>query len=545
MATPDRVATPEIPLPFPASDTNNFQSFDVTGRIDELVIPAGQEKSIRVIFTPKRPVPEQTPSTKMFSLREVLCRLITQTFRLFLRSKSVGSKSISCRAKVCDSIISVEPKEIDLGECDIQSLYHTSATITNMSELPALLSLRYTSKAVFIESQNITVPPKRSFVLPIHYIPRTVTSEYRKQIRIVNLKNRSNDCVISLKASNTDRHRVVFHAKFYELLTDTATNQIDFGVAVVGDPSLRCFRIRNITKSNLVLELKGNSEISVYSVLSKDALYEMAWKGLHSTEHEREQRSVWRWEAERYKKKLSLVENLDEYSRKLLSEPMKKEGATYNLEQKRDTRKEKSSDQKKEEKNLHDRQQELENRIKRLIELASPSQKTPTYFSDAGAELDYIETQLRAGRELARSLRDGLLVPVKQVTFAPEEEQIFFITFVPDIRKRSLKGKLRPIDSILSIRILHIDGTLPQDCVNAGITDVSQIAPREVLLLLKTCKSEMELAQKHIHFGHVSVGEQRTKSIVIQNRCEAPLLYIVKKSGSGKLRNLHSTIHLL
>ncbi|GJQ10785.1 hypothetical protein GpartN1_g2576.t1 [Galdieria partita] len=533
LATPDRVATPENPVPFSLLDTSGYQSIDISGRIDELLIPAGQEKIIRVIFTPKRPAQEQTPTTKLFSFRETLCRLMTHTFRLFLRSKSVGSKSISCRAKVCDSIISVEPKEIDLGECDIQSLYHTSATITNMSELPALISLRYSSKAVFIESQEVTIPPRRSYTLPIHYIPRTITSEYKKQIRIINRKNRTNDCIISLKASNIDRHRVVFHAKFYELLTDTTTNQIDFGVTVVGDPSLRCFRIKNITKSNLTLELKGNSEVSVYSVLSKDAMYEKALIGIHSTEHEREERLIWRREAEIYKKKLNLVENLDEYSRKFLSQVVKEERDIAGKgEQRKLTWEEKNSEQKKDENSLFEKQQELENRIKRLIELASPSQRTPTYFSDAGAELDYIETQLRAGRELARSLRDGLLIPVKQVTIAPEEEQIFFITFIPDTRKRSLKGKLRPIDSILSIRILQVDGTLPMDCIHSGINDVSQISPREVLLLLKACKSEMELAQKHIHFGHVSVGEQRTKSIVIQNRCEAPLLYFVKKSGS-------------
>ncbi|EME29700.1 uncharacterized protein Gasu_29210 [Galdieria sulphuraria] len=533
LATPDRVATPENPMPLSLLDTSGYQSIDISGRIDELLIPAGQEKSIRVIFTPKRPIQEHTPTTKMFSLRETLCRLMTQTFRLFLRSKSVGSKSISCRAKVCDSVISVEPKEIDLGECDIQSLYHTSAIITNMSELPALISFRYSSKAVFIESQEVTIPTKRSYTLPIHYIPRTITSEYKKQIRIVNRKNRLNDCVISLKASNIDRHRVVFHAKFYELLTETTTNQIDFGVTVVGDPSLRCFRIKNITKSNLTLELRGNSEISVYSVLSKNALYEKVLKGIQSTDYERDERLVWRREAEIYKKKLSLVENLDEYSRKLLSQPVKEESEiSSKMEQKSISWEEKSSEQKKDEQSLFDKQQELENRIQHLMELASPSQRTPTYFSDAGAELDYIETQLRAGRELARSLRDGLLVPVKQVTIAPEEEQVFFITFIPDTKKRSLKGKLRPIDSILSIRILQVDGTLPVDCIHSGITDVSQISPREVLLLLKACKSEMELAQKHIHFGHVTVGEQRTKSIVIQNRCEAPLLYVVKKSGS-------------
>eukprot|EP00871_Galdieria_phlegrea_P001376 jgi/Galph1/2239/GphlegSOOS_G908.1 len=531
LATPERIATPEKQF-LSFFETNEHHVIDMTGRVDELAIPAGQEKKIRVIFTPKRPSNEFLQPAMMFSMKETLCKLMTHTFRLFFRSRLVGSKSISCRARVCESLISVEPKEINLGECDIQSLYHTNTTISNLSELPATLSLRYTSKAVFIEPVEISIPPKRSHVVSIQYIPRTVTPDYKKQIRIINRKNRSNDCVIVLKANNIDRHRVVFHAKFYELLTDTTTNQIDFGVTVVGHPALRTFRLRNITNASLTLEFKSNSEVSVYSVASKDTLYEKAARGTGSIERDHEELILWRREAEIYKKKLSLVENLDEYSRKV-SNTGDNGGKNMSEEKNINLLEKGEGESVKSEKTLTYRQEELEKRIQRLVELASPSRRTPTYFSDAGAELDYIENQLRAGRELARALRDGLLVPVRQIELEAAQEQTFFMTFVPDTKKRSLKGKLRPIESILSIHIVKFCGTLPVDCIEAGITDVSQISAREALLFLKACKSEMELAQKHIHFGHMNVGEQRTKSLLIQNRCEAPLLYVIKKSGSG------------
>lgn len=42
-----------------------------------------------------------------------------------------------------------------------------------------------------------------------------------------------------------------------------------------------------------------------------------------------------------------------------------------------------------------------------------------------------------------------------------------------------------------------------------------------------------------LNFGHLQLGEQRAKSLLIHNKAEAPLLYAIQKTGSvasGDLR---------
>lgn len=67
----------------------------------------------------------------------------------------------------------------------------------------------------------------------------------------------------------------------------------------------------------------------------------------------------------------------------------------------------------------------------------------------------------------------------------------------------------------------------------------SKIAPRELTLSVLACRSELEVAQKVLNFGKLRLNERRAKSIVVQNKAEAPLLYGIQKSGSvasGDLR---------
>ena len=58
------------------------------------------------------------------------------------------------------------------------------------------------------------------------------------------------------------------------------------------------------------------------------------------------------------------------------------------------------------------------------------------------------------------------------------------------------------------------------------------IPVRELLLRSSLCRSIMELGQRHINFGLLEKNEKRTKTIIIRNNSESPLLYSIRKSGS-------------
>lgn len=69
---------------------------------------------------------------------------------------------------------------------------------------------------------------------------------------------------------------------------------------------------------------------------------------------------------------------------------------------------------------------------------------------------------------------------------------------------------------------------------------LSQDIPlREVVLRWTTFRSTMSLGQAHINFGQMEQRSSKTKTIVVANGSERPLLYAVRKSGSiasGDLR---------
>jgi hypothetical protein len=62
--------------------------------------------------------------------------------------------------------------------------------------------------------------------------------------------------------------------------------------------------------------------------------------------------------------------------------------------------------------------------------------------------------------------------------------------------------------------------------------DRANIPVRELMIRSSLCRSIMELGQKNINFGFLDKNEPRTKTIVIRNKSEAPLMYAIRKSGS-------------
>ena len=91
------------------------------------------------------------------------------------------------------------------------------------------------------------------------------------------------------------------------------------------------------------------------------------------------------------------------------------------------------------------------------------------------------------------------------------------------------------MDARIFIRLKEFDRKIdhPQFAQLLNENENLQLIPvRELLVRASLCRSIMELGQKNINFGIMEKNQKRTKSIIICNKSEVPLLYNIKKSGS-------------
>jgi len=61
---------------------------------------------------------------------------------------------------------------------------------------------------------------------------------------------------------------VTFHSLFYQILTPFSHNFIDFGSLISNTPTVRTFKIENISTKKLLINLSSNlpEEIKIYSI---------------------------------------------------------------------------------------------------------------------------------------------------------------------------------------------------------------------------------------------------------------------------------------
>ena len=98
--------------------------------------------------------------------------------------------TLSCRARVAESVISLDPWTVNLGDCNIGEYHSFSVAITNGSELPAVVQPQVVSKVVSLpDDSKITIPPKEAVSLKIEYVARKINSKYRKTVTLVNCMN--------------------------------------------------------------------------------------------------------------------------------------------------------------------------------------------------------------------------------------------------------------------------------------------------------------------------------------------------------------------
>ncbi|KAL7750535.1 hypothetical protein RI367_003871 [Sorochytrium milnesiophthora] len=167
--------------------------------------------------------------------------------------------------------------------------------------------------------------------------------------------------------------------------------------------------------------------------------------------------------------------------------------------------------------------------------LESLDHATLPAFTKALVEEKYVKLNMSVRKELDAAFRHGELVPVSEpIEIAPGCDQSIVLIFSPLSRLRpAIQGKPRKLDAKIRFRLLDFDRGVEEPSFESMLSaELAHIPVREFLLRSSICRSVMELGQRHINLGTLSRHEQKSKALVIRNRSEVPLLYVVKKTGS-------------
>ncbi|KAI9245300.1 hypothetical protein BY458DRAFT_560823 [Sporodiniella umbellata] len=166
--------------------------------------------------------------------------------------------------------------------------------------------------------------------------------------------------------------------------------------------------------------------------------------------------------------------------------------------------------------------------------LEQGSKSTPPLFPKQSSEEQYVRYQLAWRRELNRLIEKKVLVPTSVIRVDPKQEEEVVVVMTPSsATKPHIQSAPKKQDARIFLRLLEFDRDIEQsEFENLLDLKNTDIPVREVILRSQLCRSVMDLGQKNINFGLVERNERHTKTIVLHNRSETPLLYAIRKSGS-------------
>ncbi|KAI8615007.1 hypothetical protein BC830DRAFT_1124579, partial [Chytriomyces sp. MP71] len=174
----------------------------------------------------------------------------------------------------------------------------------------------------------------------------------------------------------------------------------------------------------------------------------------------------------------------------------------------------------------------------------------PPLFPKQASEEKYVKAYQLLQRELVTLVKDERLVRVNLVDIEPGSEvSLVVVMTAQGSRRPFVQTKAKKHDAKLFLKIVEFDREIHQPQFEQLLTgDKSLIPVRELMIRSSLCRSVMELGQRNINFGYLDKNEPQTKTIVIRNKSETPLLYYVRKSGlisSGDLTILDGRIGLI
>ncbi|OLY77721.1 hypothetical protein AYI68_g8243 [Smittium mucronatum] len=248
----------------PPRDHNNRKNSD------DLILKPGSTKGINIMIlkTIKNTRPDQelgSISRRSFTLECKYGNLSSNS--LVTR---VSTLSIPCIANFCTSLISVKNDVIDTGPISVGNVKSVDLVVQNMSDIESQFRCSLDSKIINCNHLPVKIPPRGSVNMRIDIYPRRVNSRYRKQINIVNLKNRNQpDLIVNVKSQHIDPGRMSYHNLLYKtLLNNREQNFIDFGVAPINSPIFKIMEIKNVCDEQIEIEFssENSQSLNIYSL---------------------------------------------------------------------------------------------------------------------------------------------------------------------------------------------------------------------------------------------------------------------------------------
>ncbi|GAM18857.1 hypothetical protein SAMD00019534_020320 [Acytostelium subglobosum LB1] len=559
-----------------AEESSRTGKKEVNEEIEEMTLNPGAERVIHVRFIPK-PMFSASDS-RQFRLTAKSFRLLLKYGKSTLKTKQ-KNKTIKVASRVCTSSFTI-PTDINLGDCTVGQLISPVVHITNQSDLPALIQLRYQSKVIAFRLQSIPIPPRQSYDLQMDFLPRKNNPEYRKQITFVNANNPDNTEYLEVRANNMDEQSISVHSRYYHLETPFSRNYIDFDEVIVNCPSMRTFNIKNTSKSTLTLSLSTSlpEEIKLYRENVRDisAIPTQLQITRQSLVHDYitkffEGEEIDPIGAKNYGARNRGVNSqyLDLALPKTKSQVSgAKKKAFADLHQAPTTSTASSTTNSRtnsrasspthefergpsQHSNVNDDTFDSDTTGTHTLESASSYMSTASnlgsfplsqlvtsfedntlpLFTDFESETSYIQSQIEKYKRLEIIVQSGQLMPANTIELACDEEITIYIVFVVlDSKRPWLGGKLKNMEAKLFITLQKQND---KPLLNTAV--------REMNITTKVCKSIMDLAQRNINFGSIVQYDYRTKTLVINNLTQVPLIYRIKKSGSITSGNLNIT----
>ena len=186
--------------------------------------------------------------------------LLEKTFHCCIRANTRTSdapimRTITCKARVCQSFIRLSTTELAFGDVTRGSKNTLPLTVKNMSHLPAMISTQLLSKIIQVSPRNFTIPPLQTREVAVQLAPDSLDPDLRKLITFSNTKNRANDQALVVSANIIDPGGVALHSNLYSVITPTQDKAIDFGSVPLNSRSLSMVTLKNNTNSTLSLRL--------------------------------------------------------------------------------------------------------------------------------------------------------------------------------------------------------------------------------------------------------------------------------------------------
>ncbi|EFA77121.1 hypothetical protein PPL_09876 [Heterostelium album PN500] len=361
------------------------------------------------------------------------------------------------------------------------------------------------------------------------------------------MKNTANDQYLEVRANNVDEQSMSVHSRYYLLETPFSRNYIDFDELIVNCPSMRSFNIKNISKSKLTINLSTSlpDEIKLY----KENIGDLS---AIPTQHQLTKQSL----VHDYITKFFDGEEIDPlgsktYSnRKVGNSHQNTSNASSATNSRTNSRASSPTLEVQLDKQLHIYEDSLDSDVNSTsLQLDSASsygtpnmsnfalsQLVPSFedntlplFTDFESETNYIQSQIEKYKRLEIIVQSGQLVAAKNIELAQNEEITIYIVFIVlDSKRPWLGGKLKNMEAKLFIGLDKLDDK-----------PLIGTPTRELNISTKVCKSMMDLAQRNINFGNIIQYDYRTKTLLIHNLTQVPLVYRIKKSGSITSGNLN------